>query len=374
MEPKRLTSLDALRGVAALSVVVWHWQHFFAVRGAWQGGWTREAQPLFWLLKPLYVQGWAAVDLFFVLSGFVFFWLYGEAIRARATGAWRFAVLRFSRLYPLHLALLIAVAVLQLLFFRAHGLFFIYQANDVPHFVAHLFLAQSWWPGAPQSFDGPTWSVSVEVLLYVIFFAACRAGLRAGWQCLVLAALGSAFLLVDEHIARGVIGFFMGGFAFAAWKRLREAVRVRTIARGLGLAALAGWAVLCLLLYRGSPWLDGGETNVPFLIAFDVVLCPLTVLALALHEHGRGRAYAGLGFLGDISYAIYLLHFPMQLALAVLATRLALSPYFFMQGWVMLAFYAVLIGIGALSYRYFERPLQNRLRTLTGRRREPARA
>ena len=40
MEPKRLTSLDALRGVAALSIVVWHWQHFFAISGRWQTGWT----------------------------------------------------------------------------------------------------------------------------------------------------------------------------------------------------------------------------------------------------------------------------------------------------------------------------------------------
>ena len=40
-------------------------------------------QPFFWLLKPLYIQGWAAVDLFFALSGFVFFWLYSENIAER---------------------------------------------------------------------------------------------------------------------------------------------------------------------------------------------------------------------------------------------------------------------------------------------------
>jgi peptidoglycan/LPS O-acetylase OafA/YrhL len=362
MGPKRLTSLDALRGVAALSVVVWHWQHFFAIGGDWQDGWSRASQPFFWLLKPLYVQGWAAVDLFFVLSGFVFFWLYGEAIRTRGAGPLRFAVLRFSRLYPLHLVLLVAVAVLQLFFFRAHGMFFVYQANDAVHFAAHLFMVQSWWPGAQQSFDGPTWSVSIEVLLYVIFFAACRFGLRAGLPALVMALAGVPLLWLDEHIARGVIGFFMGGYVFALWQLWRGGAWARATARGLGIASLFGWAALAALLYHDSAWLAGGEGNVGFLLAFDFVLCPLTVLALALHEHVRGRSYAGLGFLGDISYSTYLIHFPLQLCLALIAGRLALTPQFFMQGWVMIAFYAVLIALGAASYYLFERPLQSMLR------------
>ena len=122
---KRLTALDALRGVAALAVVAWHWQHFFAISGSWQAGWTRSMQPLYWLLKPLYIQGWAAVDLFFVLSGFVFFWLYGESIRDGRVRMGAFALMRFSRLYPLQILTLIVVAVLQSLYFARIGSFFI---------------------------------------------------------------------------------------------------------------------------------------------------------------------------------------------------------------------------------------------------------
>jgi peptidoglycan/LPS O-acetylase OafA/YrhL len=155
---KRLYSLDALRGIAALSVVIWHWQHFFAISGDWQPGWRRGSQPLFWLLKPLYEQGWIAVDLFFALSGFVFFWLYDEAIREQRMGPARFALLRFSRLYPLHLVTLIIVAVLQMFFFRATGKFFIFDANDWQHFIPNLFLTQQWLPPTiDQSFNGPAW-------------------------------------------------------------------------------------------------------------------------------------------------------------------------------------------------------------------------
>jgi peptidoglycan/LPS O-acetylase OafA/YrhL len=372
IEPKRLTSLDALRGVAALSIVVWHWQHFFAIHGPWQTGWTADMQPLYWLLKPLYVQGWAAVDLFFVLSGFVFFWLYRDTIRTGAIDGWRFSVLRFSRLYPLHVAMLILVAVLQFFYLRGHGQFFIYQANDSAHFTAQLFMVQSWWLGAPQSFDGPTWSVSIEILLYVIFFAVCRAGLQRGVHCFLLATMGYLLLTHDEHIARGVIGFFMGGLAFALWQRLRSQARIGAIARGFVLTSLAGWLGFCALLYADSRWLAHGEGNYLFLTLFDFGLCPLTVLALALRESAGRRTYAWLGFLGDISYSTYLIHFPLQLVLALIATRFALAPSDFMPVWVMLAFFAILIGLGALSYAYVEKPAQSWLRTRLELR--PARA
>jgi peptidoglycan/LPS O-acetylase OafA/YrhL len=361
LEPKRLTSLDALRGIAALSVVFWHWQHFFAIKGDWQSGWSRTQEPLYWLFKPLYLQGWAAVDLFFVLSGFVFFWLYSDTIRTRAIGAGRFAALRLSRLYPLHLVLLLAAAAMQFAFWRQTGKFFIYQDNDLAHFIAQLFLVQRWWIDAPQSFDGPSWSISMEALLYVVFFAACRLGMRPGWRALVVALAAVPLLWVDEDIARGFIGFFMGGVMVACWRTLGARTDAAAITRVLGWSAIAGWVVLAGLLYRDSPLVGGDETNAGFLIAFDIGLCPLTVLALAMRAK---KEHPALGFLGDISYATYMIHFPMQLALALVAGRMGWAPAVFMQGWVLAAFYAVLIGLGTLSYRYFEKPMQGWLRRL----------
>ena len=359
---RRLTSLDALRGVAALAVVAWHWQHFFAISGHWQQGWTRAMQPLFPLLKPLYVQGWAAVDLFFVLSGFVFFWLYGDAVRdGRVTGR-AFAQMRLSRLYPLQILTLVIVAIMQAFYVRHDGTFFIYQGDDWRHFILHLGLVQNWWPNMPQSFNGPSWSVSVEVLLYMIFFVACRFGLRAGWSSLFVAFAGAPLMWFDEHICRGVIGFFMGGVAYAVWERAQAHASAVTIARLAGTLAIAGWAVLLVLLYGDSRWLGGGERNPGFLYVFDYLLCPLTVLSLALYESASGRHFTRFAFLGDISYSTYLLHFPLQFFIGLLALRFGLLPAFFMQAWVMLAFFATLIGLGTLSYRYFERPMQDLLR------------
>src|SRR5689334_18171621 len=329
-------------------------------------------QPFFWLLKPLYIQGWAAVDLFFVLSGFVFFWLYSESLRDGRVRLGAFALMRFSRLYPLQVLTLIVVALLQSLYFARVGRFFIYQDNVWQHFILHLGLVQNWWPNMPQSFDGPSWSVSIEVLLYLVFFAGCRLGVRAGWRTLLLAIAAAPLMWVDEHISRGMIGFFMGGVAYALWDHARSRPSAVLLARLTATLSLIGWAILLLLLYRQSPWLAGGELNVGFLYAFDYLLCPLTVLSLALYESVSARRFKRLAFLGDISYSTYMLHFPLQLLVVLLALRFGLAPAFFMQGWVMLAFLAVLIALAALTYLFFEKPMQDLLRGRSRRYAVPA--
>jgi peptidoglycan/LPS O-acetylase OafA/YrhL len=55
-------------------------------------------------------------------------------------------------------------------------------------------------------------------------------------------------------------------------------------------------------------------------------------------------------------------HFPMQLTLALLAVHFGWKPADFMTGFAMIAFYAAMIALGALSYHYFERPMQALIR------------
>src|SRR4030067_380382 len=99
--PRHFYSLDVTRGLAALSVVFWHWQNFF-----WDGNESGKidlaSAPLYGLFFPFYDRGLLAVYYFFSISGFVFFWLYSERIRNRDISVWNFSVFRFLRLYPLH--------------------------------------------------------------------------------------------------------------------------------------------------------------------------------------------------------------------------------------------------------------------------------
>jgi peptidoglycan/LPS O-acetylase OafA/YrhL len=379
MEMKRLHALDTLRGLAALAIVIWHWQHFFAVSGDWQDGWSHTQEPFYLFLKPLYEEGWAAVDLFFPLSGFIFFWLYGAAIRERRIGVGRFAWLRLSRLYPLHVTTLLIVAVLQFFFFRATGSFFIYDANDPQHFASGLLMAQQWLPPTiAQSFNGPAWSVSVEVLLYGVFFALSRLGLRGFWPALLVSVLGVALFSWNWFIARGLIGFFAGGAIYALDQAILARPGAKRIARAVCVAAVVLWIAALVEAYLGPLhaglyWLSGhispdmgklyiGESDNLFLLLFIFIVSPITILALALGEQVLGASWRRLSFLGDISYSTYLLHFPMQLALALIAAHFALTPAFFENPLALVLFYVALIALGLLSYNFFERPTQNLLR------------
>jgi peptidoglycan/LPS O-acetylase OafA/YrhL len=346
-------------------VVIWHWQHFYAISGVWAAHWDRTAQPFYWALKPLYDAGWAAVDLFFPLSGFIFFWLYGAAIRERRIGAGAFARLRFSRLYPLHVGTLAAVAAMQFFFFRATGSFFIYEANDARHFASGLILAQQWLPPTlEQSFNGPAWSVSVEVLLYGIFFAACRLGFKGLWPALAVAVLAIPLLWWNEFIGRGVMGFFLGGAVFALDQAILGRPDAKRIARIVAGLALLLWVLVAVECYLGPAHrlLGPGFTRNFYLLLFIFAVSPATILALALGEQVLGASWQRLSFLGDISYSTYLLHFPMQLALALVAAQHDLGPETFENVPALVLFYIVLIGVGALSFRFFERPMQNWLR------------
>jgi peptidoglycan/LPS O-acetylase OafA/YrhL len=382
---KRLYSLDALRGLAALSVVFWHWQHFFALSGSWQDGWQRDSQPFFWAFKLLYEAGWAAVDLFFALSGFVFFWLYSAAIAGRSMPGAKFSLLRFSRLYPLYFATLALTALLQFWFLRRTGQYFIFDSGDWQRFAAGLAMAQQWLPPTEeQFFDGPAWSVSIEVLLYVLFFCFCRWGLARPRNMLVAAGLGLLLLFKNEFIARGLMGFFLGGAVWRAteWvKRRGDALR---IARMLAVLALAGWGLAIAEDYTGvahglAYWTAGhispaagrfyiGESDNLFLLPFIFILSPLTIAALALNEQLRGWRFQKLAFFGDISYSTYLLHFPLQLICVLAALRFGWTPLAFMNPVVMLGFFAALIGVGAASHYGFERPMQRVIRGLAGAR------
>jgi peptidoglycan/LPS O-acetylase OafA/YrhL len=371
----RLHSLDAARGLAALAIVVWHWQHIYMIGGGKLA--TTDIQPFYAVLFPLYDHGWLAVEFFFTLSGFIFFWLYGQRIADKSLTPRAFWVARFSRLYPLHFIALLLVAGMQLNLLANGHESFVYDGTTPFNFVMNMLFLQHFLPFF--TFNGPEWSVGVEIILYVLFFFYCTIFKPHWWlPLLAYTALGIWVVSSQSTLGRGIVGFFAGGLAYEAWRTLRDRPTADRYASALAVFAGLAWAY-CVFeskTHALTYWLDGLEYTGQWWVemAFRVGLVPLTVLALALNESRGIRFWRKLSPLGDLTYAIYLLHFPLQLvmALAVLRFGMPLAPL--QSPLAMVIFMVVLIGISIASYRWVERPAQTWLRHRLVRVKEPEQA
>jgi len=95
---RRIPSLDGLRGIAAIAVMAFHFNIFFLPQAR----------------LPFVGRGYLAVDLFFLLSGFVMAHVYGLTLAYNWRAHWQeFALARFARIYPLFALTLLAMMIVH---------------------------------------------------------------------------------------------------------------------------------------------------------------------------------------------------------------------------------------------------------------------
>lgn len=320
---RRLLRLDGLRGVAACVVsLLFHARILF-------GG---QENPLDRLPFMAWFQtwGWAAVDLFFVLSGFVFAYCYLDRWRMRSgTTLFGFAISRFARLWPLHAIILV---------------FTIFITLDFPdttwsNALLSLSMLHVFVDDPTYTLNGPAWSLSVEVLCYAVFCLAAMAGARVLQAAALVAMLLGAWSIVqsgvwDALVGRGFLGFFCGVLVH---QTLGHADRIPAV-------VLAPLAALPFIIVPDGSWL----------ILTIVVAWPAAIL-LALRS--RVMEARALVWLGDRSYAIYLLHIPIYILSWLILSGIgadALIPRLV----AVLATWAIIISLSDILYRRIERPCQ----------------
>lgn len=205
-----LSNIDFLRGIAAISVLIWHYQHFFYPQ-AGHPLTDRSIQPFYDNLKYLYEYGGHAVQFFWIISGFVFFHTYKNRENLTFNN---FFWNRFSRLYPLHLLTLLLVASLQFLSNKFLGYQQIYPYNDFYHFLLNLFMASHWGFQHGWSFNAPTWSISVEIVIYGFFFIFAkifRINIISTTLWLILSLVTLQVFFHQNHFAQCITLFILGG-------------------------------------------------------------------------------------------------------------------------------------------------------------------
>jgi len=334
---QEIYSLTGLRGFAAVMVVIAH----------------AEAESGVFAIA----RGQPAVDIFFVLSGFVISYVYIG--RDKPIDWASFTMARFARIYPLHIVTAVFMACASLVFAHVTGGPAPAHVNAVQA-LRELTLAMA-MPvvGAEKLWNFPAWSISVEWWVYFTLFpllALFGRRISLSWATLLYLATagGLAWLVLwkgDIHVTRGwfafcraLIGFGGGWLAFRYTARDDMPRPSPWVATALALASLA--AVLL------TPFLAGVDAWY-LLPAYPVLIYALAVTVSPASNFLSSRTMV---WLGNISFSIYLIH-PLAMNTLEAVNKVA----FPIQGritWVVLTLALTIVGSVA-SYYLFEGPMRD---------------
>lgn len=352
----KLLGLELIRFFCTLSVLLWHYQHFSYV-GDKPTHYISSQLPLYSLLHLFYDYGHYGVHVFWCLSGFIFFFKYRTIIATNALTPKTFFILRLSRLYPLHFVTLLLVLTLQTLYFSHHGYYFVYQNNGLVYFVFQLFMAGSWGFLEGMSFNGPIWSVSLEILVYVFFYLVLRRISSSFWVNVIIIALCAWAESNQPSPLFECIGFFyIGGLSAIAFQyRSLKQPGITLLGKLLLLTAMA--------VAPMAIWAAGIHRYKEFPVIFLSIYLPMMLVSVAGFTTQSRILSRILKSAGNMTYASYLIHFPLQLTIALACSLLHREiPYY-----SHVFFYGFMLSTLILSYcifRFFELPSRIYIRNM----------
>jgi peptidoglycan/LPS O-acetylase OafA/YrhL len=344
---RHLASLDGLRGVAALAVVAKHFQNLSRI--------NLHAQ-----------QASTAVDLFFVLSGYVI----ARAYEARLADGlpWRaYMGLRLQRLYP---AIFGALVISVCIWLAAGGPAYpqlLLQFALLPVVVGPVIFAGDLFP-----LDGPQWSLFWELVVNGLHAAAFR-WLTPRRIALIMAAALVGLVLACRHFGWLDVGWtrrsFWCALPRAIWGFGAGLLIFRFNQKGWRLPAVPYWILVLALIACMIRWFPSAKLYWARDLLLVVVILP-TIVAFAVHSPVPKRLVGPATWLGAISYPLYTLHVPLLRGFRWLLMSSPPVPLGerHLLWWVALA---AVIGAAALYEHFYDAPIRT---ALANRRARSARA
>ena len=351
--PKHYSLIDGLRAAAAIGVLLFHYMHFAMIGTDHERHFEYLAlQPGRNWLRPLYDLGFYAVPLFWIISGFVFCSVYYD----RVTSTRAFAVNRLARLYPLHLLTLLVVTALQGIALARLGHTLLYDNFDLKHFALQLGFASDWLVGTGYSFNGPIWSVSVEVVVYALFWLLLPMLRRFGGVALTAVVLISLIGNALGEVTRIPFCAFFFFLGVGLNRLYLHCLRKPWLLAGV-------FAVLFGAASYGIH--QGDETSINIFGLPGLFGGVILLLALA-EPYAAAWLRRAAEWIGDCTYGIYLWHVPLQLALMLTLLPGTNPSHIAAHGWFLPLWLLSVIAVARISFVGFERPMRERLRRWGG--------
>jgi peptidoglycan/LPS O-acetylase OafA/YrhL len=336
-----IKALTGLRGIAALYVVLFHANGLFAFPTQ---------------IRPFLRHGYIAVDLFFILSGFVMAMTYGHMFKdGFSFGNFkRFLMLRLARIYPLYI-LVTLVTALMITTVLSETYHF---ADDVLRALpSNIAMTHVW--GLAYSIVPQTWSISAEWAAYLLFpLGAALAmwgprryallGAAAAFGLLIYIAYGPYWLTLANKfqgqinvvhsyapgtLLRCLASFYLGLVAF----RFRDQVPAQA-------AAILAPAALALLWFR--------STDLSLVVTFTLLIMALSYDTGPVARLLQTRI---IYWLGGISFALYLVHDLIQKIIFHSLPAWGIGTDLPSVVWLLISL-ALCLGVASLAHYGYERP------------------
>jgi peptidoglycan/LPS O-acetylase OafA/YrhL len=298
-----MPALTPLRGIAAIWVVIYHFEAILRISGL---------QPM---THPdtsmLLLKGYVWVDFFFLLSGFIMTHVYGEQFRNGASHlqVWKYLSARMARLYPLHVfSMLVHIPLVIFLYLFLEDMIPIvgkfYPWQGIP---THLIMFQSFTWDYGFTWNIPAWSIGAEWWTYILaigLFFLLHQKKRMNAVILSLISISALYLLVETHprqslditwgpgIFRCMTEFTLGIVLYQIY--LNQAVQ-QFIRKDISFYAAAFCSLLLMHGHLHDVWL------IPF---FGWV-----IVSAAANQGSVSRFMSKpvMQFVGNISYSVYMM-------------------------------------------------------------------
>lgn len=371
-----LRALTGLRFVAAFWVVLFH---FFRP--------MKLGIPMPASIDRILESGFCGIGLFFALSGFVLSYVYGDIDPDDPIAKRNFWAARFARVYPIHIAGFVLATPFVMLHRMAKSSGLALLAKTVIAATASLTLTQAWFWPMSRTWNGLSWTLSVEVFCYLLFpwLAAKLRNLREA-ELVALAGLMWVFAILPPAVWYFVpslpeffvldfplfhLPTFVAGAAVGFLFLRRKMSGVRASLCGVsGLAIILAVTAVSKSIAPG--FLHNGFLIPGFCLLIYGLACngwPASILSGRLMQ-----------LLGDASYSIYILQYCVWWYSFAIVTGFAKIDYTAAinadvmagSGWFFIVNSAILIALSILLFKYVETPARIFLRSRLSYRRPDA--